>query len=49
MAMATKDYSTYPPSLEEELKALDIELEEGKQLVSSSIVQTVLLKDFNFL
>jgi hypothetical protein len=27
--MAGRDYSSYPPGLEEDLKALDLELDEG--------------------
>jgi hypothetical protein len=31
--MAARDYSSYPPGLEEDLKALDLELEEGMSFV----------------
>ena len=30
LMMAERNYSSYPPGLEEELKALDLELDEGR-------------------
>ena len=46
LTMAGRDYSSYPPGLEEDLKALDLELEEGMLLFDNT---TILNTDRNIL